>query len=514
MLSRHAASTQDYPSTVPRPTIASGMNETQTVRRAHGPASLDPEDDPASPSATTPGAAINNIPPTQPEPCRITPSAARRSFPRLQTGHQRQQSVPNFPSSSNYSIPQVTLSPSTERGSGRPLSVNMPLTGDNRSRKSTGSTEPARGGILSGWLGGSGSPNAADNTGPKTQASGANENAADDTPSRLQRRGTADQTPKGVSPSTSRFAFFSSPFSKSSPGPVDPKQDQELLSLNIQEALFPPSSPTHRDAFSPAAFKNLEATAVGLLTKFQSAYQRQNAALLELREERDAQEDEGEEAETRIQHLKVQLENMASKVAEQEQSMQQLMEVLAAEKKARQEERLMRDRGRPISEGSSISEDLGAEDDQARRKWRKSAGFDTDDESVEDASVFSRSRSPTTAAPSVFEGSIAEVQPAPVTRTNTGNTLGPPRVTRSGAPKAPQQHTSVFQKLMRGVTGDPSKDQTGSSSCANCRGQDGRAAWDTVSLLRDENRGLKHRVAELETCVDHALDAVNGLGLD
>ncbi|KAK1598703.1 uncharacterized protein LY79DRAFT_665848 [Colletotrichum navitas] len=327
------------------------------------------------------------------------------------------------------------------------------------------------------------------------------------------RRGgvLSSRAPKDTSPSTSRFAFFSSPFSKNTQPQVDPTQDEELLSLDIQNALFPPSSPTSRDAFSPAAFKNLEATAIGLLTRFQSAYQRQDAALQELRTEKDAQAEEHDEADTRIQHLRVQLENMASKVAEQEQLMQQLMAELNAEKKARHEERITRERNRPLSEGSTTSEDLGVEEDMARRKWRKSAGFDTDDESVEDASVFSRSRSPTTAAPSVFEGSIADMSPTP--QTPKANSLGPPRPSRSSVQKPSPQQVSVFQKLMRGVAGDTANQEGGPTSCANCRGQDQRAAWDTVSLLRDENRGLKHRVEELETCVDNALDAVNGLGL-
>ncbi|GKT43869.1 uncharacterized protein ColSpa_04050 [Colletotrichum spaethianum] len=387
----------------------------------------------------------------------------------------------------------------------------MPLTGDSKSGGR--SSDAGRGGILSGWLG-SGSPSTAEDNSPKGQAARRIENTPEGTPAnRLRRKqpGSTETTPKGTSPSTSRFAFFSSPFSKNAQTQVDPKQDEELLSLNVQEALFPPSSPTHRDAFSPAAFKNLEATAVGLLTKFQGAYQRQNAALRELLIEKDTQAEENDEADTRIQHLKVQLENMASKVAEQEQSMQQLMAELNAEKKARQEEQMMRERNRPLSEGSSISEDLGVDEDLARRKWRKSAGFDTDEESVGDASVFSRSRSPTTAAPSVFEGSIAEMSPA--TQMPRVSTLGPPRASRSAVQKTSPQQTSVFQKLMRGVTGDAAK-EGGSPPCANCHGQDERAAWDTVSLLRDENRGLKHRVAELETCVDGALDAVNGLRLE
>ncbi|OHF00160.1 hypothetical protein CORC01_04568 [Colletotrichum orchidophilum] len=377
----------------------------------------------------------------------------------------------------------------------------MPLTGDSRKP-----SDATRGGILSGWLGGSRN---------NTEEAKPNDEAMEGTPAnRLRRRqtGSTETTTKGTSPGTSRFAFFSPPFSKNTQTQVSPKQDEELLSMNIQEALFPPTSPAHRDVFSPAAFKNLESTAVGLLTKFQIAYQRQNAALIELRVEKDAQNDENDEAETRIQHLKVQLENMATKVAEQEQSMRQLMTELNAEKKARQEERAMRERNRPISEGSSISEDLGAEEDQARRKWRKSAGFDTDEESVEDASVFSRSRSPTTAAPSVFEGSIAETSVTPPPKSNT---LGPPRTSRPPPTSKPSpQQASVFQKLMRGVTGDAAKEEGSAASCSNCRGQDERAAWNTVSLLRDENRGLKHRVEELENCVDSALDVVNGLRLD
>ncbi|KAK1975117.1 hypothetical protein LZ30DRAFT_606415 [Colletotrichum cereale] len=495
------------------------MDGTKTpLRRAHGPSSVDAEADLASPKDLPP-ATINTKPPVHPDPYRVgSSSGPDRSFPQLRSvRHQRQQSVPNFPSSHNsnsnsISIPQVTVSPSFERGSGRPLSVNMPFTGDSKSGGR--SSDAGRGGILSGWLG-AGSPSTPENNSAKDQAAGRNGNAPEGTPANGPRKGQTAYTetaPKGTSPSTSRFAFFSSPFAKNTQPQVDPKEDEELLSLNIQDALFPPSSPTHRDAFSPAAFKNLQATAVGLLTRFQSAYQRQDAALRELRTEKDAQAEESDEADTRIQHLRVQLENMASKVAEQEQSMQQLMAELGAEKKARHEERMARERNRPLSGGSSMSEDLGVEEDMARRKWRKSAGFDTDEESVEGASVFSRSLSPTTAAPSVFEGSIAEMSPTP--QSAKANTLGPPRASRSSVQKLPPQQASVFQKLMRGVTGDAANQEGGPTSCTNCRGQDERAAWDTVSLLRDENRGLKHRVAELETCVDSALDAVNGLVLD
>ncbi|KAM0334174.1 hypothetical protein ACHAQA_001194 [Verticillium albo-atrum] len=296
-----------------------------------------------------------------------------------------------------------------------------------------------------------------------------------------------------TSPGTSRFAFISSSISALAKSATSPtrkvKHDDELLNLNIQDALFPPSaSPAGpRDAFSPAAFKNLEMTATALLTKFQNAYESQSTALRELEVERDTQAEEVEEADTRTKHLKLQLENMALQAAEREKEMQALMVALEREKAA--------NRNGLASDSATItSEDLGVEDDQKRRMWRKSMAEDTDEESVGDApSVFSRSRSPTLPTPS------------------NGIDAQPNRVASSRSSMQSQPQISAFQKLMKGL-GDAAGGQ-GSSVCQNCQGQDERAAWDTASLLRDENRGLKIRVAELETCVDAALDAVHGIRL-
>lgn len=63
------------------------------------------------------------------------------------------------------------------------------------------------------------------------------------------------------------------------------------------------------------------------------------------------------------------------------------------------------------------------------------------------------------------------------------------------------------------MTGDSSGDGGGAYGCRKCQGQDSSVAWDTVSLLRDENKGLKHRVAQLEVAVDGALDLVNGIAM-
>lgn len=302
--------------------------------------------------------------------------------------------------------------------------------------------------------------------------------------------------------------------------PVTVPHDEELMNLDIDSALFPGGS--DGEAFSPAAYKNLQQTATGLLNRFQSAYQQRTIAYHELKSERGAEADEKEEAETRMQHLKLQLEDMARKAAEHEAVIQSLMDELTREKKLRTEERQAREKGASLSEGSSVSEDLNVEEDQRRRrKWRRSGGtnksdvgFDTDEESVEEASVFSRSRSPTIATAMT---DLSPVEP-PVPQIKTPVIVAPrtPRL----PPPAPSQHRqqpqmNTFQKLFKGISGDAAKDTDarGASSCRNCEGQDASIAWDTVNLLKDENKGLKERVGELEIAVEGALDAVNGIGL-
>lgn len=220
-------------------------------------------------------------------------------------------------------------------------------------------------------------------------------------------------------------------------------------------------------------------------------------------------------------HLKLQLEDMARKAAEQEATMRSFVEELTHEKKLRAQERQIRGSAPSISEGSStsISEDLGAEEDQMRREWRRSMGAtrsdvgcdDTDEESVDEASVFSRSRSPTIAT------SITDVSPTepPLPTIKTPANVAPVRTTpksRAAEERQQQPQMNTFQKLFKGMSGEAAQKQM-VKSCQNCEGQAASVAWDTVSLLKDENKGLKERVGELEGAVEGALDAVNGIGL-
>ncbi|KAL3953694.1 hypothetical protein ACCO45_011650 [Purpureocillium lilacinum] len=301
-----------------------------------------------------------------------------------------------------------------------------------------------------------------------------------------------------------RFALFSSLPSLKGPAPskVAVPQDDEFINLDIQASLFPAGAPAEGDVFSPAAFKNLHLNAVGVLRKFQAAYQDRTMALLELRAEREAQNDEKIGLETRSHHLKMQLEGMAQRATEIESTMRALREELDTERRLRMEERHAK---YATLSSLSVSEDLGVEEDQMDERRRSVAtsktdlGSETDTESIAGASLFSRSRSPTVRSSITDATSTDSMPPPPLPPKPKRNSLEPP----PPASRHSRSHNCLrFNGFSEAVY-----------SCRNCEGQDASAAWNTVSLLRDENKGLKRRVGELESAVEEVLDAVNGVSM-
>lgn len=473
--------------------------------------------------------------------------------------HRRQHSFPNL---LPLAFKSRTPSP-TRKTHARSPSEQMPYTGDGRSNGRGGADSPRGGGGLVSWL--SGSAGAANALGLSNGAA-----TPDTTPTRLRRSTAASElppttttstTPKSATTTASRF--MSAISSRFTPTPSTPtpqslslgtdNDNDELYNLNIEAALFPhargptsPASPTSppfsADPFSPSAFKNLHMNAAGLLARMQAAYREQAAALRDLRAERGAERDELEEAVTRAAHLKMQLEGLAKTVQERDGEVRALGEELKAERRARAEaeERVgavtaaAAAAGARTSEGASmVSEDLGVDEDLRRRRRRRrrsqrsggadggaSCGEEDDDSEDEDASeesesVFSRCRSPVLPQ-------IPRSPPAMRAVPDGGpNGLGTPLAvtvasrnppgSASATPKQkPGLQMSAFQKILKGIAGESGEETAG---CANCKGQDASVAWDTVGLLRDENRHLKQRVGELEVAVEGALDLVNGIGM-
>ncbi|KAI1144169.1 hypothetical protein F5Y05DRAFT_401273 [Hypoxylon sp. FL0543] len=441
-------------------------------------------------------------------PGRLTVSAESINPLLSNLQHQRQQSAPSLPLSGAGTPPR---SPRIDQV--RRQSQGMPFTGDARGGRRPDNNSPGR---FGGWL-----------SAPSTSGDG----PSPDTTPKSKRSVTADTTPKSATPS--RFGFLASSMSalttrltnQTATTPASASEiDDELCNMDVEAALFPASgSPADRDTFSPAAYKNLQVNAVGLLHRMQEAYRERTAALREAAAEREAQREEMEETELRVRHFKTQLENMAAKAAEQEMAMQRLVAELRFERTARQEEQEQerqrereRERERVTrekmlaegeTEGPLITEDLCVDEEEERKRWRKSDGtvrsdlsIDTDADSAESESIFSRSRSPT-AMTSITESENAD-------RLSVRTPPPPPTTTTTLRPK-PAPQLTTFQKLVKGISGEGS----GADGCSNCRGRDSSVAWDTVSLLRDENKSLKHRVAQLEVVVEGALDVVNGIGL-
>ncbi|KAL2109150.1 hypothetical protein VUR80DRAFT_2871 [Thermomyces stellatus] len=289
-------------------------------------------------------------------------------------------------------------------------------------------------------------------------------------------KGIRKSLPVGNPEKNSALSSISSMISRFTTPQCIPAPDDELRTMDLEAALPTPSSP----APSPEDYHALHIQALTLLSRFQEAYKSQSAILLDLQAERDAERDEAAQVAARARHLRSQLDDVVARANEHEAAMAAALEELSAEKRARLEV----EGKAPSSEGSVVTEDLAVEDDQRRE------GDETDEESI-----FSRSRSPP-----LPEGEPGASPPRP--------RIPPPRTGGPVRKAAPAPRLNAFQKIVRGIAGED-----GDGRCSNCRGGDVGAAWDTVSLLRDENKGLKQRVGALEEAVQGALDAVNGVGL-
>ncbi|TAQ89731.1 hypothetical protein B7494_g1922 [Chlorociboria aeruginascens] len=336
---------------------------------------------------------------------------------------------------------------------------------------------------------------------------------------KLQKRptlstGDSQTPPKG--PTTSRFGFFTPKTPVQQTVQIPAELNDAFLTLDITSALFPCGTPTERDPFSPSSFKNLLMNAEGLLLKLQTAYKIRTLSLHEISSEHEAQAEELEEAETRAKHLKMQLEDMAARVSAQEAAMAELQQTLMREKQARAQEKEAREKSIALvrsrtAQSSEAEEDLGISTAKTdRSKWRTSNGStdmsESDDESGRSDSLFSRSLSPTLTCrsediigtPEIMQGVFGRV-------VQIQHAEGVQR------PK-PVQQPSTFQKMLKGISGSEStQTQKSEDGCPNCRGQNSSVAWDAVSLLRAENKGLKERVGSLEIAVEGALDVCYGV---
>lgn len=270
--------------------------------------------------------------------------------------------------------------------------------------------------------------------------------------------------------------------------------EDELLNLNISQALFP-HGPV--DPLAPSSFNDLLSTAESIISRYQTSYRQLSAALVDARAEQSAQEDELDEADTRIRHIKSQLETMAARANDQDEQMRRLMEELMFERRARQEEEaarkqslsmVRRDTHHDITDNDSLQ--------SPRRRNRVSnsdvsidSGFESEYD-TDNASVFSKNNcmSPT----GTDASSVAQIEDR--------------QTTPKGKKPELLQRSSTYDKVRDG-TARLEKDGWG---CTNCEGGSQAAVWGRLAREREENSMLRRRIGELEDAVEGALNVVDG----
>ena len=308
---------------------------------------------------------------------------------------------------------------------------------------------------------------------------------------------TSSPRPAVASANSSRFSFFRKP----QPAQAKPQAD-DLANVDIKEILFP-EGPI--DEFSPAAFKNLQQNAEGALRLFQNAYKDNQIALRKTTSEKNIQSDEMEASDTRNEHLKMQLLEMAERAAEQEKliaSLQAEVEQRKVNETALRSIRVITDH---TSTDQSTTQDHFTQRPQRSRPFRANRSSDIsytdslDSDSVDlstTASIFSHDqnndrdlRSPGTSigCPSpVMKHACVVVTP---------NIHNPPEHFEPPMP----QYTEVVQQVME---------------CQKCHGLRPHEAWEVVSMMKMESTMLKGRITELELAQHSALDLLSCLSMD
>ncbi|KAE8150717.1 hypothetical protein BDV25DRAFT_153895 [Aspergillus avenaceus] len=323
---------------------------------------------------------------------------------------------------------------------------------------------------------------------------------------RAQKRMTAPSPLKQVT-SSSPFSFFGLKRQDNSSQLPEPADD-ELLNLDITAALFPTGSGDLNDQEAVDVLKN---NAELVIKRLQAAYKQRTFALHEALAEKSEKQEELEETRTRVGNLKVQLDGMAEKVNQQEIAMKALAEELEEERQSRQREDEARMRSIRLirsSDDESVS-DIGGDLQTPKHSMKRASnatfasdsGFDSGDESLAE-SVFSRRdghESPaSTVAPSP---SVSQVTlPAPVSTPQKELKPQPPAT--SSQTSTPRQ--SAYDRVIKGIASH----WMNNSKCGICHGVPSSEAWSVLGILKEENKGLKERLGELEMVIDDCLSMI------
>lgn len=277
-----------------------------------------------------------------------------------------------------------------------------------------------------------------------------------------------------MSPNSSRFGFFNRKTASTT------TISDTIPPLDISASLFPNGQP---EEITPTSYKILQNNADTALRTLHTAYTDVTIQLKRSTSERNIQSDELEAANTRNEHLRAQLLEIASRAADHEKLILKLQAELEQ----------TRTRAAAAETIRVIEDHTGLSDLSTRPGFSRTCSITSSVSSIDvTKSVFSdemdaRSIGTSTGCPSPVMKHTQRVV-APIIQSPT-----------SGLACAQPQMTTVLSMKRRYT-------QSGHDPRLN-------EAWDVVSMLKLENAALKERVNVLENAQDDALDAIlAGLG--
>lgn len=265
-----------------------------------------------------------------------------------------------------------------------------------------------------------------------------------------------------TSANSSKFSFFRK--ATTSQAKADP---DELVHMDIREALLPDGTAVE---ITPATYKKLQLSAEALLRRFQASYAENLGALRQITSEKHIQNDDFDAAQTRNEHLKLQLLEMAEKASEQERIIASLKTQLAEPQPS----------VRMITENDQYAS-------RSHRHRTRVSDVSTSDESFVDSEMSS--------AISIFSD-VESISTPP----------------SSVAPSPRMKHTILHNpRIMHEPPIQAQRTPLLVSECQNCHNVSASEAWDVVEMMKMENTCLKERIGELETANDAALDILSTL---
>ncbi|KAK2744956.1 hypothetical protein FQN57_004086 [Myotisia sp. PD_48] len=309
--------------------------------------------------------------------------------------------------------------------------------------------------------------------------------------------------------SSNPFSFFTSKAQPHQKAALPEPAEDEFLNLDIDSTLFPAYL---ADLPPEEAASKFQIHAENLVRELQTAYKLRTFALHEALAEKQAQEEELGEAQSRVENIKHQLDGMAARVLEQDKAIGTLTEELRLQQQTQQHH----DQYIPSEQFEVYGHQLAHPQSRHTKNFSAAtivsdSGFESGDESVAE-SVFSRENddaaSVTTRLSTVSLSNIpTSMRPPPL--------VLPPTKAASPKPQISPSRETAYGRVLKGISssgiGSSINALTSSiSRCPNCRANGSTDASTVTSNLREENRLLKRRILELEAAIDDCILLAGG----